>query len=79
MEMDKPQKYKCDWNDGDVYALQLNDAYSIEKKMAGRWALFQKVALQEESPGRVVPIVYIKISDDKRLPASQEEYERLDA
>lgn len=76
----KPRKrrlYKCQWNIGDVYAYRLESDLAKEKGLNGRYFLIQKVDEGVWHPGHIIPIVYVKITEDDKLPTTLEEYNRL--
>ena len=70
--------YTCEWKIGDVFAYQLESDLAKEKGLFGRYFLIQKVDEDVWHPGHIVPIAYIKITDDETLPTSVEEYDRLE-
>ena len=49
-----------------------------EKGLYGRYFLIQKVDEGEWYPGHIVPIIYVKITDDINLPSNVEEYNKLE-
>jgi len=70
--------YTCEWNIGDVFAYRLESDLAKEKGLFGRYFLIQKVDEGIWHPGHIVPIVYVKITNDETLPTSAEEYEQLE-
>jgi hypothetical protein len=70
--------YKCKWKIGDVFAYQLESLLAKEKGLFGRHFLFQKVDEGTWHPGHVIPIVYVKITEDEQLPACKEDFDRLE-
>ena len=74
----KKRIYRCQWNIGDVFAYKLESELAKEKGLYGRYFLIQKVDEGTWDPGHIVPIVYVKITRDDQLPASVEEYDRLE-
>lgn len=75
----KPRKsrtYKCQWKLGDVFAYQLESDLARERGLCGRYFLIQKVDEGVWHPGHIVPIVYVKITNDNHLPSNIEEYDR---
>lgn len=74
----KKRIYKCQWKYGDVFAYRLESDLAKEKGLYGRYFLIQKVDEGEWYPGHIVPIVYVKITDDINLPSNVEEYNKLE-
>lgn len=70
--------YVCQWKRGDVFAYQLESKQAEERGLLGRYFLIQKVGESTWYPGHVIPIVYVKITEDATLPSSIEEYNRLE-
>ena len=70
--------YKCEWEIGDVFAFQLESDLAKEKGLFGRYFLFQKVDEGTWPPGHVIPIVYVKITEDEQLPVCKEDFDRLE-
>lgn len=74
----KKRIYKCQWKYGDVFAYRLESDLAKEKGLYGRYFLIQKVDEGEWYPGHIVPIIYVKITDDINLPSNVEEYNKLE-
>ena len=74
----KKRIYKCKWKLGDVFAYQLESDLARERGFWGRYFLIQKIDEAAWSPGHIVPIVYVKITKDARLPLNIEEYNQLE-
>lgn len=74
----KKRIYKCQWKYGDVFAYRLESDLAKEKGLYGRYFLIQKVDEGEWYPGHIVPIVYVKITDDTNLPSNVKEYNKLE-
>lgn len=74
----KRRIYKCQWKLGDVFAYQLESNLAEERGLYGRYFLIQKVDESVWYPGHIVPIVYVKITNDSRLPANVEEFNKLE-
>lgn len=70
--------YKCEWKIGDVYAYQLESELAKEKGLFGRYFLIQKVDEGIWHPGHIVPIVYVKITKDEKLPACTMDIDQLE-
>ncbi len=73
----KKRIYKCQWKFGDVFAYQLESDMAKERNLYGRYLLIQKVDEDVWHPGHVVPIVYVKITNDTNFPLSVEEYNQM--
>ncbi len=74
----KRRVYRCEWKIGDVFAYRLEGKLAREKGLYGRYLLIQKVDEGTWYPGHIVPIVYIKITGDNKLPTTLEEYNQLE-
>lgn len=74
----KKRIYKCQWKLGDVFAYQLESDLAKERGLYGRYFLIQKVDEGVWHPGHIVPIVYVKITNDNNLPSNVEEYNQLE-
>lgn len=74
----KKRTYKCQWNLGDVFAYQLESDLAKQRGLYGRYFLIQKVDEDIVYPGHIVPIVYVKITNNTNIPLSVEEYDQLD-
>lgn len=74
----KKRVYKCQWKLGDVFAYQLESELAKEKCLFGRYLLIQKVDEGIWHTGHIVPIVYVKITGDTKLPLNTEEYDKLE-
>lgn len=70
--------YRCEWKYGDVYAYQVESDLAKERGLYGRYFLVQKVDEGVWHPGHIVPIVYVKITNDNNLPSNVEEYNQLE-
>lgn len=70
--------YKCQWKMGDVFAYQLESDLAKDRGLYGRYFLIQKVDECSWYPGHIVPIVYVKITNDHNLPSNVEEYDKLE-
>ena len=74
----KKRIYRCQWKLGDVFAYQLKSDLAKERGFYGRYFLIQKVDEGIWYPGHIVPIVYLKITNDNNLPSNVEEYNQLE-
>ena len=60
--------YKCEWNIGDVFAYKLESDYAKEKGLDNKYLLIRKVYEDIWWPGHTVPIVYVQITKDEKIP-----------
>lgn len=77
----KPKRkklYTCSWKQGDVFAYALESELAKEKGFYGRYFLIQKIDDDIWNPGHIIPIVYIKITKDSKLPSNPQEYNALE-
>ena len=74
----KRNLYQCQWRIGDVYAYQLESEEARERGLFGRYMLVRKVDEDICHPGHTIPIVYVKLTKDDKLPTSLAEYEALE-
>jgi hypothetical protein len=51
--------YQCKWQFGDVFAYQMNGAYSKEINVSGQYIIFRKISEDVWWPGHVVPAVHV--------------------
>lgn len=77
-KLTKKRIYKCQWKSGDVFAYELKSDFAKERGLYGRYFLIQKVDEDVWYPGHIVPIVYVKITNDTKLPTNMEEYSQLE-
>ena len=74
----KKRTYKCQWKLGDVFACELESELAKERGLYGQYFLIQKIDEGVWYPGHIVPIVYVKITKDGKLPSNVEEYDLLE-
>ncbi len=74
----KKRIYACKWQKGDVFAFRIESDLAKEKGLFGRYFLIQKVSERTWYPAHIVPIVYVKITKDERLPSNLEEFHQLE-
>ena len=74
----KKRLYKCEWQIGDVFAYRLESELAKEKGLYGKFFLIQKIDEGTWYPGHVVPIVYVKLTNDINLPTNECEYNQLE-
>lgn len=73
----KYKLYQCEWKIGDVYACALENIYAEENNLKGEYILLHKVDEYVYWPGHVIPIVRIKITQNKKLPENIKEFDEL--
>ncbi len=66
----------CQWKIGDVFAYRLESEYAKEKGLYGRYILLQKVDECPWYPNHIIPIVYVRMTQDDKLPNCVEEFEQ---
>lgn len=71
------RKYRCSWKMGDTFAYQLSGNDANTCGLSGKYVLLRKVDELEFGDGRLLPVVTFTIWDDKSLPASSAEFQRL--
>lgn len=69
--------YKCPWKIGDVFSFCMESDAARNAGLYGRHLLIEKVDEKEWHPGHLIPVVYVKLTEDTTLPATVEEYNRL--
>jgi len=70
--------YKCEWNIGDIYAYKLESDYAKEKGLSNRYLLIRKAYEDVWWPGHTVPIIYVQITKDEKIPCSKDEISKLE-
>lgn len=70
--------YKCEWKIGDVFAYKLKSEKAFEMGFENRYFLIQKIDEGTYYPGHIIPIVYVKITNDNILPKTVEEFDSLE-
>ena len=73
----KKNVYKCRWKIWDVFAYRLESELAKERGLYGRYFLIQKIDEYIWWPGHIVPIIYVKITDDDKIPSNRNEYDQL--
>ena len=69
--------YQCEWKIGDTYAYPLDADIWKDNAYYGDYLIMQKIGESICSPGHIVPVVRIKITENKQLPRTIEEIESL--
>ena len=70
--------FKCEWKDGDVFAYRMESDLAKERFLFGRYLLIQKIDETTWYPKHIIPIVYVKITKDDKLPTTVEEFNKLE-
>ena len=76
--MPKYRTYKCEWENGDVFAYQLKSEYAKEQGLENRYLIIQKIDEIDWYPCSTIPLVRVKITEDKTIPKTEEEIEKLE-
>lgn len=74
----KSRKFTCQWKKGDVFAFKIEGDISKEKGLFGKYLLIQKIDNKMWDSGNIVPIVYVKLTKEAKLPTNLEEYNKLE-
>lgn len=77
-KMSQYKLYKCEWNIGDIYAYKLESDYAKEKGLANKYLIIRKAYECVWWPGHIVPIIYVQITKDEKIPNSKEEISKLE-
>ena len=75
--MPKYRTYKCEWENGDVFAYQLKSEYAKEQGLEGRYLIIQKIDEIDWYPCSTIPLVRVKITEDKTIPKTEKEIDEL--
>lgn len=70
--------YQCPWQIGDVFALPLEGEALDQVGLSGQYLLIEKVAQSTWHPGHIIPVVYLKLTRDGKIPSCAEEYNQLE-
>ena len=76
--MPKYRTYKCEWENGDVFAYQLKSEYAKEQGLENRYLIIQKIDEIDWYPCSTIPLVRVKITEDKTLPKTEKEIDELE-
>lgn len=76
-EISVPKPYKCEWNIGDTYAYKMETDFAKETGYYGRYVIVRKAGEIDWIDDKIIPIVYLKITEDEYLPKTIEEYNKL--
>ena len=77
-KMSQRRPYCCEWQIGDVFAYQLESDLAKANGLFGQYFLIQKVDETTWHPGHIIPIVYVKLTNDEILPDCAEAFDRLE-
>ena len=76
----KPKMKKdfiCDWRIGDTFAYKLTSDYALQNGMFNRYLIFHKVAEDRGYPNDVFPVVWVKYTENDKLPICKEDVDVL--
>lgn len=76
--MPKYRTYKCEWKNGDVFVYQLKSEYAKEQGLEGRYLIIQKIDEIDWYPCSTIPLVRVKITEDKTIPKTEKEIDELE-
>ena len=76
--MPKYRTYKCEWKNGDVFAYQLKSEHAKEQGLEGRYLIIQKIDEIDWYPCSAIPLVRVKITEDKTIPKTEKEIDELE-
>ena len=68
----------CNWKTGDTFAYKITSAYADEKDLNNRYFIFHKVSEVSGYPSEVYPVVWVKITEDDKVPTCKEEIDSLE-
>lgn len=70
--------YKYEWNIGDVFAYKLESEYAKKVGLHNKYLLIRKAYEDIWWPGHIVPIIYVQITKDDKIPISRDEILKLE-
>lgn len=70
--------YKCEWNVGDIFAYKLESDYAKEEGLSNKYLIIRKVDEYVWHPGHIIPIIYVQITKDEKIPTSKDEVSKLE-
>ena len=76
--MPKYRTYKCEWENGDVFAYQLKSEYAKEQGLEDKYLIIQKIDEIDWYPCSTIPLVRVKITEDKTIPKTEKEIDELE-
>ena len=76
--MPKYRTYKCEWENGDVFAYQLKSEYAKEQGLEDRYLIIQKIDEIDWYPCSTIPLVRVKITEGKTIPKTEKEIDELE-
>ena len=68
----------CNWKIGDTFAYKISTAYADEHGLNNRYFVFHKVSEIRGYPSEVYPVVFVKITEDDKIPSCKKEIDSLD-
>lgn len=69
--------YKCEWKIGDTYAYPLDADIWKDTDYYMDYLIMQKIGERDWWPGHIIPVVRVKITENKHLPQNLQEIEAL--
>lgn len=76
--MPKYRTYKCEWENGDVFAYQLKSEYAKEQGLEDKYLIIQKIDEIDWYPCSTIPLVRAKITEGKTIPKTEKEIDELE-
>ncbi len=71
------ETYKCEWENGDVFAYQLKSEYAKEQGLEDKYLIIQKIDEIDWYPCSTIPLVE-KITEGKTIPKTEKEIDELE-
>lgn len=70
--------YHCQWKTGDVYAYPISSDYAKQYNLCGEYFLFYKIGETVWYPEHIIPVVWVKITKNGKLPTNEAELNELE-
>lgn len=77
-KMSQYKLYKCEWNIGDIFTYKLESDYAKEKGLSNKYLLIRKAYEYVWWPGHIVPIIYVQLTKDEKIPRTKQEISELE-
>lgn len=74
----KYRSYKCEWKIGDTFAYKIEGEYAKGTKFEGEYFIIRKVGEGTWYPEHIIPIVYVQLTNNKKIPRNKEELDKLE-
>lgn len=74
--LEKYKEYSNSWKIGDTYAYKIEQ--SKNSKLDDRYLIFRKIENYQNNTAHEIPIVYVQITNDTKIPTTKEEIEELE-